>query len=91
MTNTSLDTITRPANPQQYQNPEPSQPSGPEPLPERGTTRDAAEILGCSVSLVRLLISTGELRNIERPGRRVYRLDLAEVRDYRRRKMLRCQ
>lgn len=87
--NTTL--IPQTAQTQQSQNPAPSAPPQDEPLPERGTTRDAARILGCSLSLVRWLISTGELRNVERPGRRVYRIDLAEVRQYRERKMRQCQ
>ena len=59
-----------------------------ETLPRRGTTREAARILGCSTSLVRQLIAFGELENVERPGKRVYVLDLDEVRAYRRKKMI---
>jgi len=57
----------------------------------RGSTRDAAKILGCSASLIRQLIALGELEGVERPGKRVYLLDLEEVQRYRKRKMTEAQ
>lgn len=65
--------------------------AGSGPVRPRGTTQDAARILGCSPALVRRLIACGELRRIERPGKRVYVLDLDEVHAYRRRKMQEMQ
>jgi excisionase family DNA binding protein len=71
--------------------------SGPNPfslpandprVPRRmGSSQDAARILGCSTSLVRWLIATGELEHVERPGKRLYLLDLDEVHRYRLSKM----
>lgn len=54
----------------------------------RGSTAEAAQILGCSTSLVRWLIATGELVHVERPGKRQYLLDLDEVHRYRLKKMV---
>lgn len=53
----------------------------------RGSTAEAAQILGCSTSLVRWLIASGELVHVERPGKRQYLLDLDEVHRYRLKKM----
>lgn len=63
------------------------QPGKPIVPSRRGSTAEAARILGCSTSLVRWLIATGELRHVERPGKRLYLLDLDEVHRYRLRKM----
>lgn len=61
----------------------------PDPrIPRRhGSTQEAAQILGCSTSLVRWLIATGEFEHVERPGKRIYLLDLDEVHRYRLKKM----
>jgi excisionase family DNA binding protein len=64
-----------------------AQPGSPILPSRRGSTAEAAQILGCSTSLVRWLIATGELRHVERPGKRQYLLDLDEVHRYRLKKM----
>lgn len=61
--------------------------AAPTLIVRRVNTTEAARILGCSSSLVRWLIHAGELKNIERPGKRVYLLDADEVVAYRTRKM----
>lgn len=64
----------------------PAQPGLPI-IPRRGSTGEAARILGCSTSLVRWLIQTGQLQHVERPGKRLYLLDLDEVHRFRIKKM----